>query len=235
MQIGDVLDIYEDSKTLLGRATVEKVTAHGTIISADVAWDDGDAHNRQLTLFNSEEHTISWPRWQPSTISKLPLLVRIAKKQGDLMRAPQCAAAAAPPEDAIPSGIFGAAIDSSRLDNSFLASGLAGKCHPIPPSVHPYPRPRACTPCIPVHDEPPGCWNPCEHGLPSEVLLLHRQLPRVPPTHTHHRDTVKACELNCTTPWWLVPAPCAPQCARCAPTPSCEHTHPPHPCRLLTH
>ena len=39
------------------------------------------------------------------------------------------------------------------------------------------------------HDEPPGCWTPCEHGSDQRFLLLAASSPESPPptpTILHH-------------------------------------------------
>ena len=128
VEVGHVLDVYKDSKTFYGRAVVNKVVAEGETVTAEVSWDDGDASSPQLVLYSPAHSSTTWPRWQPSSLAKTPLFLRLAKaQQGDLFRAPVCADVKAPePNSATPSGIFGAAIDSTHLGNSFLANGLGG-------------------------------------------------------------------------------------------------------------
>ena len=131
VQALDVLDIYKDAKTLWGRATVQKIARLGDVLQADIVWDDGDTAGVQLTLWRrdqTDEDPATWPRWRPSSLSKVPLFQRLheTKSPGDLMRSPDCADVSAPPASAIPKGVFGAALDVSSLDNKALAAGLAG-------------------------------------------------------------------------------------------------------------
>jgi hypothetical protein len=177
VEMGDVLEIYKDSKTLFGTCTVDKVVMKGDSITAEISWDDGDASNRELILYTPSQGSTTWPRWQ-LVVTPFPLFMRIAKSQGDLMRAPTCADACAPPATATPTGIFGFAIDSGRLDNSFLATGLAGKCSSHL-SHHPICMPHSLT----NGDEPPGCLSPCEHG-PLCGSCCSRQAPQSP-SHPH--------------------------------------------------
>jgi hypothetical protein len=127
----DVLDIFKDAKTLWGRATVQKIARLGDVLQADIVWDDGDTAGVQLTLWRrdqTDEDPATWPRWRPSSLSKVPLFQRLheTKSPGDLMRSPDCGDVSAPPASAIPKGVFGAALDVSSLDNKALAAGLAG-------------------------------------------------------------------------------------------------------------
>ena len=104
----------------------------GEEIAADISWDDGDASSRHLVLYDPAQGATTWPRWKPSSLAKTPLLLRLGRSQGDLLRAPSCGDAEAPEASATPSGVFGAAIDSGRLGNSLLATGLGGQ-PPLPP------------------------------------------------------------------------------------------------------
>jgi hypothetical protein len=118
VQALDVLDIYKDAKTLWGRATIQKIARLGDVLQADIVWDDGDTAGVQLTLWRrdqTDEDPATWPRWRPSSLSKVPLFQRLheTKSPGDLMRSPDCADVSAPPASAIPKGVFGAALDVS--------------------------------------------------------------------------------------------------------------------------
>jgi hypothetical protein len=121
-----VLDVYKDTKNLFGRAIVKELVVEGDSISARVMWDDGDSDNLMLLLYSPSSSPDSWPRWRPSELSKVPLLVRIHTARGDLMRDPRCADVKAPLATATPTGVFGAALDTSMLENNLLATGLAG-------------------------------------------------------------------------------------------------------------
>ena len=107
----------------------------GERIAADISWDDGDDSSRHLVLYSPAQGSTTWPRWKLSSLAKTPLFLRLGKLQGDLLRAPSCADAGAPEASATPSGIFSAAVDSGRLGNSFLATGLGGEplSVPLPP------------------------------------------------------------------------------------------------------
>ena len=109
-----------------------------------------------MVLYAPTQDSSTWPRWQTSPLSKQPLLLRIAKSLGNLMHDPRCTdvkvcappptraptpmhappptcappptrAPQAPPASATPSGVYSAALDTLQLENSLLASGLAGK------------------------------------------------------------------------------------------------------------
>ena len=144
VKAGHVLDVYKDSKTFYGCATVDKVVVKGETVTVELSWDDGDASNRQLVLYDPTHDSTTWPRWQFSSRAKTPLFLRLGKTCADLLRAPSCADAKAPEASVTPTGIFGAVIDCTSLGNSLLANGLGGEPLACPPS--------SLHTCTPDHD-----------------------------------------------------------------------------------
>ena len=144
VKAGHVLDVYKDSKTLYGCATVDKVVVKGETVTVELSWDDGDASNRQLVLYDPTHDSTTWPRWQFSSRAKTPLFLRLGKTCADILRAPSCADAKAPEASVTPTGIFGAVIDCTSLGNSLLANGLGGEPLACPPS--------SLHTCTPDHD-----------------------------------------------------------------------------------